>query len=78
MLEVLIWRVNFDWVVIFGYDYVVLVELILVLVGVVVEVCSYWCSERLFLIGGIVGFWGDGYCIDSMMDIDMAVDYYLF
>ena len=78
VLEAPTWRANPDWAATLGHDHAALAELISVSVGVVAEVRCHWRSERPFLVGGTVGPRGDGYRIDSMMDIETAADYHSF
>jgi S-methylmethionine-dependent homocysteine/selenocysteine methylase len=78
VLEAATWRANPDWAATLGHDRVTLAELISACVGVVDSVRSRWSSDQPFLIGGTVGPRGDGYRIDSMMEVDAAADYHSF
>ena len=78
VLEAPTWRANPDWAATLGHDRAALAELIAASVGVVDEVRSHWTGAQAFLIGGTVGPRGDGYRIDSTMDIDTAADYHSF
>ena len=78
VLEAPTWRANPDWAATLGHDLPALAEFIDACVGVVGEVRSRWTGEQPFLIGGCVGPRGDGYRIDSMMDIDDAAAYHSF
>ena len=78
VLEAPTWRANPDWAATLGHDKAALAEFISASVGVVDEVRSRWTSAQPFLISGCVGPRGDGYRIDSMMDIDAAIEYHSF
>jgi homocysteine S-methyltransferase len=78
VLETPTWRANPDWAATLGHDRAALAELISASVDVVDEVRGSWHSERPFLIGGTVGPRGDGYRVDTQMDIDTAADYHTF
>jgi homocysteine S-methyltransferase len=78
VLEAPTWRANPDWAATLGHDRAALAELIAAGVAVVAEVRDGWTGDQLFLIGGTVGPRGDGYRIDSTMDIDTACDYHSF
>ncbi len=78
VLEAPTWRANPDWAATLGHDRAALAELISESVAAVEEVRGSWTGDQPFLIGGTVGPRGDGYRIDSMMDIDAAADYHSF
>jgi homocysteine S-methyltransferase len=78
VLEAPTWRANPDWAATLGHDRAALADFISASVAVVAEVRSHWTGEQAFLIGGTVGPRGDGYRIDSMMDINSAADYHSF
>jgi homocysteine S-methyltransferase len=78
VLEAPTWRANPDWAATLGHDRAHLAEFITACVGVVAEVRGDWTGDQPFLIGGTVGPRGDGYRIDSKMDIDSACDYHSF
>jgi len=78
VLEAPTWRANPDWAATLGHDRAALADLILASVAVVDDVRSQWTSAQPFLIGGTVGPRGDGYRIDSTMDIDTAAEYHSF
>jgi homocysteine S-methyltransferase len=78
VLETPTWRANPDWAATLGHDRASLAELISASVSVVDDVRSRWRSEHPFMIGGTVGPRGDGYRIESMMNIDKAADYHSF
>lgn len=78
VLEAPTWRANPDWAATLGHDKAALAEFISASVGVVDEVRSRWTGAQPFLISGCVGPRGDGYRLDSMMDIDAATEYHSF
>ena len=78
VLEAPTWRANPDWAATLGHDRATLADFISASVAAVDEARSHWTGDRPFLIGGTVGPRGDGYRIDSMMDIDAAEDYHSF
>ena len=78
VLEAPTWRANPDWAATLGHDRSALAEFISASVAVVDEVRGRWTGKQPFLIGGTVGPRGDGYRIDSMMDIDSAAAYHSF
>jgi homocysteine S-methyltransferase len=78
VLEAATWRANPDWAATLGHDRAALAEFIAACVSTVEEVRNDWTGDQPFLIGGTVGPRGDGYRIDSMMDIDAARDYHSF
>ncbi len=78
LLEAPTWRANPDWAAVLGHDRTALAEFISASLDVVVEVRNRWTGDQPFLVGGTVGPRGDGYRIDSTMDIDTACDYHSF
>ena len=78
VLEAPTWRANHDWAATLGHDRDALAEFITLCVGVVEDVRSRWRGSRAFLIGGCVGPRGDGYRIESTMDVAAATDYHSF
>jgi homocysteine S-methyltransferase len=78
VLETPTWRANPDWAATLGHDRAALAEFIAAGVSVVAEVRNDWTADQPFLIGGTVGPRGDGYRIDSTMNIDTACDYHSF
>jgi homocysteine S-methyltransferase len=78
VLEAPTWRANPDWAATLGHDRAALADFISASVGVVDDVRSRWTGDQPFLIGGAVGPRGDGYRIDSMMDVEAALDYHSF
>jgi homocysteine S-methyltransferase len=78
VLDAPTWRANPDWAATLGHDRAALAEFIAASVSAVDEVRRHWTGDQSFLISGSVGPRGDGYRIDSMMDIDSAADYHSF
>jgi homocysteine S-methyltransferase len=78
VLEAPTWRANPDWAATLGHDTAELADLIAAAVDVVDEVRSRWTGDQPFLVGGAVGPRGDGYVIDTTMDVEQATDYHSF
>jgi len=78
LLDAPTWRANPDWAATLGHDRAALAELIAAAVAVVDDVRADWTGSQPFLVGGAVGPRGDGYRIESTMDVDTAADYHSF